>query len=429
MTTGMRSEHNPHAGRGSREPSSASGPTQEEIREQRRFDAEMRLLSSLANPKFPPAPEPRNIGQETRDTFQAMIDYAPRMFEMEKQYGPQYASIEAQTMKDVLTGNGGMLDFYSNEILPRSLADASRMRAHDVADIEKYGPRLTEAILNANPQQRVLLDELNRQAQTELGRGGDLSADQVRDVTQATRAAYSDRGMIRSGGAILDEVANRSQYSDARQAQRRDFAGRVLGMNQAVTGDPMMGVLGRPSGASPQAGAMLGVGQATASAGGPSGMFDPMNQYAAGVYGGNQQMASNMYGAQAGIINNNFSASAGLMGSMYGADRDYDAQKAAARAQRTGSILGGLFGGAGSAIGGMAIAGLFCWVAREVYGEQDDRWLKFRVWLHAHAPVWFYKLYARYGERFARWLKGKPLVKRLIRAWMDTKVKEVAYAL
>ncbi len=394
------------------------------------------------HPGFPPQPEPRDIGKETRDTFQAMIDYAPRMYEMEARYGPKYALLDAQTMQDVLAGQGGMLDFYSREILPRSMQDASRMRESDIADIERYGGRATDAILDAYPQQRELLDEMNRQAQAELGRGGDLSPDQIRDVTQATRAAYSDRGMLRSGDAVMDEIANRHQYRDQREAQRRDFAGRVIGFNQAVTGDPMMSVLGRPSGASPQSGAMLGIGQQAAAGAGPSGMFDPMNQYAAGVHGGNQQMASsiygnqaglmgNIYGSQAGLMGSQFGSQAGLMGSMYGADRSFDLglitanmQRDTARMQRDASIWGGLLGGAGAGLGAF-----FCWVAREVYGPHDPRWLKFRLWLHAYAPDWFYRFYARHGERIARWLQWKPRMKRLVRAWMDTKVREVRHAI
>ena len=36
-----------------------------------------------------------------------------------------------------------------------------------------------------------------------------------------------------------------------------------------------------------------------------------------------------------------------------------------------------------------------CWVAREVYGKDDPRWLMFRAWLLGDAPAWFRGLYLR----------------------------------
>ena len=61
----------------------------------------------------------------------------------------------------------------------------------------------------------------------------------------------------------------------------------------------------------------------------------------------------------------------------------------------------------------------YCWVAREVYGADNPQWLVFRDWLLKSGPVWFRKLYGRYGERFARYISDKPRVKAFIRRWMD----------
>jgi len=32
---------------------------------------------------------------------------------------------------------------------------------------------------------------------------------------------------------------------------------------------------------------------------------------------------------------------------------------------------------------------VICWVAREVYGADNPRWLEFRTWLLTQAPAWF----------------------------------------
>ena len=70
-------------------------------------------------------------------------------------------------------------------------------------------------------------------------------------------------------------------------------------------------------------------------------------------------------------------------------------------------------------------AAKFCWVAREVYGVSDSRWMLFREWLLTKAPHWFRTLYLNHGERFARFISDKPRVKRIIRSWMDTRIEEV----
>jgi len=63
--------------------------------------------------------------------------------------------------------------------------------------------------------------------------------------------------------------------------------------------------------------------------------------------------------------------------------------------------------------------GVFCWVAREVYGADDPRWLLFRAWMLTDAPVWLRDLYAAHGEHFAAWIHDKPLVKAALKVLMD----------
>ena len=64
--------------------------------------------------------------------------------------------------------------------------------------------------------------------------------------------------------------------------------------------------------------------------------------------------------------------------------------------------------------------GGICWVAREVYGEENPSWLLFRAWLLTEAPVWLRDAYATHGEAFAAWIHDKPVAKLAVRALMDT---------
>lgn len=82
---------------------------------------------------------------------------------------------------------------------------------------------------------------------------------------------------------------------------------------------------------------------------------------------------------------------------------------------------GGFAGGGAGAATGMGALG-FCWVAREVYGEDNPMWMVFREWMLNKAPKWLKNAYGKYGERFASWLKDKPRTKKLIRLWMNGRI-------
>ena len=87
------------------------------------------------------------------------------------------------------------------------------------------------------------------------------------------------------------------------------------------------------------------------------------------------------------------------------------------------SSKGSMMGGAGSLLsGGAQLAAINCWVAREVYGVTDSRWLMFREWMFGRAPQWLAKLYLRHGEAFARWLRDKPAMKAGLRLAMDAAI-------
>ena len=69
----------------------------------------------------------------------------------------------------------------------------------------------------------------------------------------------------------------------------------------------------------------------------------------------------------------------------------------------------------------------FCWVAREVYGEDDPKWLQFREWVIGYSPDWFYKAYGKYGEKVAKVVAKVPALKLVIRPFMDAKRKALGY--
>lgn len=93
------------------------------------------------------------------------------------------------------------------------------------------------------------------------------------------------------------------------------------------------------------------------------------------------------------------------------------------------------YAGSGQQQGGLDKAGqlmniigtgmtLFCWVAREVYGEQNFKWRMFRHYMFFDAPRWLHNLYAKYGERFALFIANKPRIKSALRYFMDKAIRK-----
>lgn len=87
----------------------------------------------------------------------------------------------------------------------------------------------------------------------------------------------------------------------------------------------------------------------------------------------------------------------------------------------TQSNMGGMLSGVGGLLGGIAsIANIPCWVAREVYGEDDPRWLRFRDALLDNASDDVLMTYAAHGEDYAEHLRTHPEEKARMRALMDS---------
>jgi len=109
----------------------------------------------------------------------------------------------------------------------------------------------------------------------------------------------------------------------------------------------------------------------------------------------------------------------------YGAST-YGAQIGAISRQPNGfqnfaTLAGGVKDLAGAA-GGFASMGVLCWVAREVYGIDNPKWLQFREWMLTKASDNLRNFYIEYGERIAESIRNKPKIKAIIRKWMDSKI-------
>jgi len=299
--------------------------------------AEDRETIGLATGAFGGAfggPEPIDVEEALTDVVRAQIKTAPAVFESESYYRPRYALLDADIFKRVMGEEGGLLEFNENVIGPsanRMLAESrSSSRTADIEDLERLGPRVSEAYRASNPEQAAILDELTRQAAARVESGRELSPGARRAAEQDVRAAYNDRGLLRSNPSIAAEILNLESARDNRQARARDFAAGVFGLREQTEGDPVNVVLGRPA---TDAGLAVSQQAFGGGFGGDTGQFNPSDPGALGILQGNQDVQANLYAL-------GFQANEDRKNNIFNARIDSEISRRNRDAQLTSDIIG-----------------------------------------------------------------------------------------
>jgi hypothetical protein len=320
-----------------------------------------------------------------RTRTQENPEYARLQSELAQQ--EEYLSELSPTMmREATPGIFDLLEEQSQRAGALQREQLQLQREQDVASLQEFAPQVVDAYREADPRSAALADLAQQQAERLYAEAeGPLSPERRRMAEQAARAGSLARGRIGDESSIAAEILGREQFKSGLRAEARQAGAGAFGQQRQMAGDIGMTILGRPSQAIQLGGQMLG--QAQGLAAGPTGpqLFDPN----VGINMALQQRAQ-------------------------------DVEFQAAKAQGQGAMLGGLASGLGALGGGFVSK---CWVAREVYGEDNPRWLQFREWLNNKAPRWFDCLYVKYGERFAKFISDKPRLKSIIRNWMDNRIK------
>lgn len=349
------------------------------------------------------APEAPKYQETMRSILEAQVAMAPQMYASEAEYQPKYQALQDQIARQAAISQLGL---YS-ELQPKytSLEEAY-MKGTQAAQLRGLQQRAPEYIQAFQKAQGVadINQAIQDYARQKLGSleatGSALTPQEQRMADQEARAAYAARGTALGGQANLSEVLNRYNYRQAREQQLLQTGMGLGGYLTQQSAPALTSFYQQPMYAGAFGGqavqnAMLGQQQA-----GPQ-YFNPESQTGMGsIYGAyNAQMQLAAGSAQA-----NAAKSAGKMG-MFGS-------------------LGGSAIGAGGMIGAAA---LLCWVAREVYGNNNPEWMIFREWMVEEAPSWLLQIYIKYGEKIAKFIRNKPVLKRLIKLWMDSKIKGYMY--
>lgn len=134
----------------------------------------------------------------------------------------------------------------------------------------------------------------------------------------------------------------------------------------------------------------------------------------------NQDISNAQYGlfATSGMNQNVDLAKAGLaQGEVNSADQMYQFSRRPSWLAQAGlAAIGGASAAAGSAFGTSFGKQAGCWVASEIFGGWfEPKTVAARFYVNNLGPKFFLSFYLKHGEAFARRLKGRKLIKLLIR--------------
>lgn len=315
--------------------------------------------------------------QEMGGALRAQANILPQTALIESQLAPQLQASQLGGYGQYATG---LLGNYQNLFAPTQQFQ-QQYAASQLGMLGSLGQQATQAAIGSlDATTQGIYGTYGRQVLADLQMGTGLSQQETEQAQQAARAAAQARGLQFSRQGSDLEILNTYNMGQKRYAQRQQAA---LAGYQMGTGQQQFGYQAflNPAFAASQPYSLAGIyGSAQQGyAGLGSNFLQPESQYLANIRANRIQQEN--------------------------ADR-------AAAAQRSSGLASGLGAVAGALI-------TKCWVAREVYGENNANWVFFRDWLESDAPRWLDSLYEQEGERFADFIHDKPLLKKAVKSVMD----------
>jgi len=361
------------------------------------FNSSLNMQRQLANQSAGLQAQSMNMSDQlARGQYNSSLD-------MQGQLANQSAGLQAQGM-NIQTGQANAGLNLQGQLANQSAGlQAQSMNMSDLLSRQSYNATNQQNTNNAVYQQGMAAMLANQ--------GDDLSRDQSTAQLNlqgqlANQGNFMQMQQLNQANAFNTQQANNqwqaqglSDLSQGNAMQQQRQAQAFAQQQAAAQGwlstyqDPSMAILGRQSSNAGSNAGLMNIGNniTQPNTGAVRDMFNPYNSYNQDLNSSNQSAAYNL-----AIGNKNASA---------------------AKSSATMGAIGSL--------GSAALMAYFCWVAREVYGADNPRWLQFRHWMLTQAPAWFRNLYIRHGERFARYIADKPLLKRLIRAFMDSRINSM----
>lgn len=233
--------------------------------------------------------------------------------------------LTAQQMASLKGQSQGLLGLYGDLYEPAQ-AMQKRYAGDQLTMMGGFGQQATQAAIGSmDTTTRGIYDTFGQQALSDLQMGSSLNAQETNQAQQAARAAGAARGLSFSRQGSDLEVLNTYSMGQRRQQQRQGVAQQAYQMGTAQQQIGLQGFLNPAFAASQQYGLSGIVQGAQAGYGtlGQSSFLQPESQYLANIRANRIQMETSI---------------------------------AAANAQRSGGILGGVLKAAGT-IGGALLTG------------------------------------------------------------------------
>lgn len=302
------------------------------------------------------------------------------MIDIQKKVQPDVTALERGNAESLAGIYEDILGPSSNRM---SAAANTAQREADLGDFERLGGDFTRARTAAS-EADPLVSMLRRAAMDDMALGSEMDPMELRKAQQLSRSNRTGRGFGQgSENDMLHEALALLSRGEELRGGRINRAAGLLGATGGNSADAFLAITGRPS-------QSMGFAQGAYGQAVGDSRFNPVEK----------TYSSDLLNAHYAQKFNDANNKTALYGAGIGA-------------------LGQAFGGAGSMMGGM------CWVAREVYGETNPRWMMFRNWLLCCAPPWFVSLYTLTGPMVAAHLRANPELKPDVQVWMDARIAEM----
>jgi len=247
--------------------------------------------------------------------------------------------------------------------------------------LQQFGPQFAETALGLQREFAPQFAEVERQLAPELAESQRTLTDFLRgtDEEEFSRLAPGLIEQVRAGQSVrgLGDISPLGAIDESVQVQQLRESLRNRRLNIALS------TAGRtPISNFPQVQGQTGVGQLVQNIS-PESIFGRQSSI--------DQLRQQQFATQANLFN-----------------------------QQPGGILGQIAGGIGGAVvsgaGAAAGAAAFCWVAAQVFGGwYEPKTMLARSFIAYKAPKWFKNLYIKYGERFAKFISNKSMIKAMVK--------------
>lgn len=258
-----------------------------------------------SKPKTPKVPQV-DIGKDIAQYVSGFQAQLPTILASEAKFRPQFQSLNLGDISAFLGGASGQQGLFglgalATEESQRQLQAARQAELTGMTQQAELGRGLMETL---SPEAAAQVQAATREAQQAYQRAEQrqLTPQEQRDVTQQTREAFGQRGMLGSTGSVASEILNRDVYRRQVQQQARAEAAEAgqlaFGLGQTFYTSPLLAMLGGAPTSYTAGQQQVGLGLGAIGAGTPQ-LYDIGTALNIGAAQRQNQVAAQAAGAQA----------------------------------------------------------------------------------------------------------------------------------